>query len=179
MGNTYQRIHIVGSAGAGKSTLAARLAERLHCSPVELDELYWQPAWQPTPDAEFRGKVAAALAGGRWVACGNYRSVRHLVWGRADTVVWLDYPLPLILYRLYRRTWRRIVTQEELWGGNRESWRAQFFSRDSLLWYALRTHGRRRREINGMLAEAQYAHLEVLHFRQPQAAAAWLALLLL
>ena len=50
---------------------------------------------------------------------GNYRNLRDSTWGRADTVVWLDYPLPLIMGRLLRRTVRRIVTQEELWRGNR------------------------------------------------------------
>lgn len=170
-----KRIQIVGSAGSGKSTLGATLAACLACPLVEFDHLYWRPGWQPAPPEEFRASVAAALAGERWVACGNYRVVRDLVWGRADTLVWLDYPLPLSLYRLWRRTWRRIVTQEELWGGNRESWRAQFFSRESLLLYAVRTHRRRRREIDAMLAEAAYAHLTVLRFRRPAATAAWLA----
>jgi adenylate kinase family enzyme len=163
-----QRISIVGSAGSGKSTLGAALAARLHSPLVELDELYWRPGWQPTPIEEFRDKVAAALASECWVVCGNYGNVRDLVWGRADTVIWLDYPLPLIFYRLYRRTWQRIVRQEELWGGNRETWRAQFFSRESLFWYVLRTHRRRQREFAKMLADPAYAHLAVAHLRRPQ-----------
>ena len=170
-----QRINIVGSAGAGKSPLAAALSARL-CAPlVELDELYWRPGWQTTPREEFEAKVAAALSGPAWIVCGNYGSVRPLVWGAADTLVWLDYPLPLVFYRLCRRTWRRVVTQEELWGGNRESWRAQLLSRDSLLLYTLRTHRSRRMQIETALAEAQYAHLAVQHFRHPRQAEAWAA----
>lgn len=169
-----QRISIVGSAGSGKSTLAGTLSTRLLSPLIELDALYWRPGWQPTPLAEFHAKVAAALAGERWIVCGNYGNVRDLVWGRADTVIWLDYPLPFIFYRLYCRTWRRIRTQEELWGGNRESWRAQFLSRESLLWYLLRTHRRRQREIAMMLAEARYAHLAVLRFRRVGEVAVWL-----
>ena len=170
-----KRIQVVGSAGAGKSTLGAALSACLGCPLVELDELYWQPGWQPASPEAFRAAVAAALAGPRWVACGNYRVVRDLVWGRADTLLWLDYPLSLILYRLWRRTWRRVVTQEELWGGNRESWRAQFCSRESLLLYTVRTHRRRQREIAAMLEDAAYTHLAVLRFRRPAAADAWLA----
>ena len=168
-----QRISIVGSAGSGKSTLGAAAAARLHCPLVELDALYWQPGWQATPLDEFRPKVTAALAGERWVVCGNYGSVRDLVWGCADTVVWLDYGLPLIFRRLYRRTMWRIRSQEELWGGNRESWRAQFLSRDSLFWYVLRTHRRRQREFAAMLADPTYAHLAVLRFRRVQEAERW------
>ena len=166
-----QRISIVGSAGSGKSTLGATLAVRLPCPLVELDTLYWGPGWQAAPVDVFRAEVAAALASERWVVCGNYGNVRDLVWGRADTIIWLDYPLPLIFTRLYRRTWQRIVTQEELWGGNRESWRAQFLSRESLFWYVLRTHRRRQREFAAMLADPKYAHLAVLHLRRPAEAA--------
>lgn len=170
-----QHINIIGSAGAGKSTLGRALAARLDAPLVELDQLYWQPNWQHASDDEFRKGVAAVLAGERWVVCGNYRAVRELVWGRADTVVWLDYPLAVSFPRLWRRTWRRIVSQEELWGGNRESWRKQFFSRDSLLLYAWRTHRRRKREIAAMLAEPAYAHLAVVHLRRPRETERWLA----
>jgi adenylate kinase family enzyme len=171
-----QRINIIGAAGSGKSTLAAALSVRLSVPYVELDELYWRPDWQTTPQQEFEGKVAAALAGPAWIVCGNYGSVRPLLWGRATTVVWLDYPLPLSFYRLCLRTWRRVVTQEELWGGNHESWRTQLLSRDSLLLYALRTHRRRRSELETMLAQPEYAHLALHRFRHPRQAAAWSAL---
>lgn len=170
------RINIVGEAGSGKSTLAAALSARLQLPVVELDQLYWRPGWQPTPLDEFEGKVVAALSGPAWVVCGNYGSVRPLVWARATAVAWLDYPLPLSFYRLCRRTWRRVVTQEELWGGNRESWRAQLLSRDSLLLYTLRTHRRRRCELETMLALPEYAHLALHRFRHPRQAAAWSAL---
>ena len=49
------------------------------------------------------------------------------------------------MWRLLRRTIRRIATQEELWDtGNRESLRGAFFSRDSILLWALKTHRRNR-----------------------------------
>ena len=68
----------------------------------------------------FRERVAAALADDCWTVGGNYSVARDLIWGRSDTVVWLDYGLPLVLWRLVRRTVKRIMTQEELWAGNRE-----------------------------------------------------------
>ena len=169
-----QRIHIVGSAGAGKSTLGHALAARLCCPLVELDALYWRPGWQTTPADEFRRCVAAALSGPAWIVCGNYSGVRPLVWTRADTVVWLDYPLTVSFPRLCRRTWRRIRTQEELWGGNRESWRTQLLSRDSLLLYTLRTYRRKRRGLEAQLADPAYAHLIVARLRSPRAAEGWL-----
>ncbi len=170
-----QRINVIGPAGAGKSTLGAALAARLQTPLAELDELFWRPDWQQAPLDEFRALVVAAVAPERWVVVGNYSSkVRDIVWGRADTVVWLDYGLPLVLYRLHRRTWRRVVTQEELWGGNRETWRGQYWSRDSLYWWVLRNHGRQRRGVQELLARGEYPHLEVLRFHTPRAAQAWL-----
>jgi adenylate kinase family enzyme len=77
------------------------------------------------PDEEFRSQVAAFTAGDAWVVDGNYFEIvtREVVWPRADTVVWLDLPRPLVMRQLVGRTTRRIVRREVLWNGNRESWR--------------------------------------------------------
>ena len=169
------RVVVIGTTGAGKTTLAARLARRLGGDFVDLDALHWGPDWTAVPTPIFRQQVAAALAGECWAVAGNYSKVRDITWGRADTLVWLDYPLPLIMGRLLRRTVRRIVTQEELWGGNRETLRMQFTGRDSILLYAARTYARRRREITAELARPEHEHLTVWHFRRPAETAAWLA----
>lgn len=169
-----RRIVVIGTTGSGKSTLAERAAVLLHCPFIELDALFWTAGWQKAPKDEFRQRVAAALAGEQWVVGGNYSVARDLIWSRADTLVWLDYPLPLVLWRLGRRTIRRIVTREPLWGGNVETWRGQFASRDSLFVWAFKTHARRRREMPVLLAQPENTHLKLLHFRKPSAAVAWL-----
>jgi adenylate kinase family enzyme len=170
-----QRVNVIGAPGAGKSTLGVALAEHLQGQLIELDALFWGPDWQPTAREEFRAKVGAALAAERWIVCGDYNSsARDIIWQRADTVVWLDYSLRLTFYRLFHRTLRRIVTHEELWGGNRESWRAQFLSRQSLFLYLLRTHRRRRRENEASISSGRNPHLQVLRFRRPGETQAWL-----
>jgi adenylate kinase family enzyme len=88
---------------------------------VELDALFWGAAWTPAEPAVFRARVEAAIAGPAWVVAGNYGAVRDLLWARADTIVWLDYSLPLVLGRLTARTLRRAITREMLWNGNREN----------------------------------------------------------
>lgn len=175
-GNTWpdmQRISIVGTTGVGKTTLAERVSATLGIPHVDLDTLFWEPHWTKPDTTVFRARVAATVAGERWIVAGNYSVARDLVWTRADTVVWLDYPLPLILWRLFWRTTRRIVTQEELWGGNRETFQAQFLSRDSLFLWALQSRPRQQREYPQLLARPEYHHLRLVRLRSPRETERW------
>src|SRR5438309_8050887 len=127
----------------------------------------------------FKERVARAAEGDAWVIDGNYggRGARDLVWLRADTVIWLDPPLGVIFARLFKRALRRIRSREEIWPGtgNRETYRNQFLSRDSLFLWALRTYRRHRRELPLILARPEHAHLAVHRFRRSVEAEAWLS----
>lgn len=141
-----KRVVVFGTTGSGKSWLAERLAARTGLRVVELDGLYWGRDWQPAPLDLFRHRVDCEIRDGDdgqgWIVVGIYGQVRDLTWAAADTLVWLDLPLPLVMGRLLRRTVRRIRTREELWGtGNRETFRQAFLSRQSILLWAWRTHG--------------------------------------
>jgi adenylate kinase family enzyme len=116
-----KRILVVGASGSGKTTLAQQLALRLDVPHVELDALFWEANWTSVSPEIFRERVTQALAGDRWVTDGNFSQVSDLTWGRADTVIWLDYGVGTILMRLLPRTFRRIFTRQALWNGNRES----------------------------------------------------------
>jgi adenylate kinase family enzyme len=164
------KIAVVGSSGSGKSTVARILAERLGVPCVELDELHWRPNWTECPREEFRDLVAAATAGEGWVVDGNYYGkLGDLVLERADLVVWLDLPLLMTFRRVWRRTLVRIRRGTELWGGNRETWRDAFFSRESLFVYMLKTHRSRRRRYL-----AKLPGYEMVRLRSPREVDAWL-----
>jgi adenylate kinase family enzyme len=169
------RIAIVGTTGVGKTTVARTLSARLGLRHVELDALFHERGWTEAPVEVFRRRVAASLSNDAWVVDGNYGQVRDLIWEQADTLIWLDYPLPLALVRLFRRSMRRLLTREELWNGNREEWRNHFLSRDSLFLWALQTHGRRRREYPALLRRPEYTHLRVVRLHSPGATRLWLA----
>ena len=154
--------------------MARNLGERLCIPHIEMDALHWGPNWTETPIDTFRASVAAATNGAAWAIDGNYSKTRDIVWGRADTVVWLDYPFPIIFARLLKRTFGRVITQEELWNGNRESWRGMFLSSDSLILWAIKTHSKRRKRFLRAFDEPTYNHLAVIRLRTPHKAKKWL-----
>src|SRR6185312_4099470 len=92
----------------------------------------------------------------------------------ADAVIWLNYPLWVNLWRLFRRSLRRSFFQPELWNGNQERFRQQFLSRDSLFLWAVKTHRRRRTQIPALLAQPEYAHVRCWQFCTPSATQRWL-----
>jgi adenylate kinase family enzyme len=173
-----RRIAVVGTSGSGKTTLAQHLARRLGIKHVELDAVHWGPDWTPIPREVLRDRVAQALAGNAWITDGNYSAVRDIVWSRANTVVWLDYSLPVVMGRVTWRTLRRSLFGEELWSGNRERLRTAAFSRDSIVWWALSTYRRRRREYPLLFRQPEYVHLKVVRLRSPRKANEWLQSLL-
>ncbi len=171
-----KRIAIVGVTGSGKTTLAMRLANQLCLPRVELDTLFWKAGWQPVEVEVFRQRVDVALTPapqGTWVTDGNYRQARDIIWGRADTLVWLDYSLPLALARLLRRTLGRIIRREVLYNGNTESIRNTFFSRDSIILYLFQSHPRLRATYPGLLARPEYSHLSVIRLKDPRETEEW------
>lgn len=168
-----RRINIVGTSGSGKTTLARQLAAQLNISHVELDAFQWEPDWAPADKVTLRARVVEALVGDDWIVDGNYSSVRDITWARADAIIWLDYALPIILWRVTTRTGRRYIRRTELWNGNRERLRS-ILSRDSIILWALTTWGKNRRSYRQLLADPAYAHLYIVHLRSPRATRNWL-----
>ena len=170
---SFQRVVVAGTTGSGKTTLAREIAAISGVPHIELDALYWEPGWKEAEVDVFRSRVSAAIAAPTWVVDGNYGMVRDLTWGAADTLVWLDYAMPLVLRRLFVRSLRRGVRHEHLWNGNRERLSTQFLSRESLFLWALQTHHKHRRQYPEYLREPQYAHLRLVRLRRPRDAEAY------
>jgi adenylate kinase family enzyme len=98
-----KRVIIIGPCGSGKSTLARDLAPRMGLPLVHMDQLGWQAGWIETEKAELNARLANAVADDEWLIEGNYGSTLAPRLERADTVIYLDFPIRLCLWRLLRR----------------------------------------------------------------------------
>lgn len=98
-----KRILIIGSGGAGKSTLAKRLSERIKIPVVHLDFHHWHAGWVETPKDVWRKKVEELAGGDSWIMDGNYSGTLDIRLTACDTVVFLDLPRVLCLWRVLKR----------------------------------------------------------------------------
>ncbi len=171
---TMKRVVVVGTSGAGKTTFSRELAHLMEAPHIELDAYRHGPNWTATPDDIFRRNLSEELSGESWVVDGNYSLARDITWGRATTIVWLDYPFGVIFWRLFRRTMGRAIMRTELWNGNRENLRGIFFDKDSLFLWAYKTHWSHRKSLPHAFTLPEYSRLEVMRFRSPRSADRWL-----
>lgn len=172
-GKPSMRIVVVGTSGAGKTTMARAIASALSLPHTELDSLYWGPDWEALGDAnpaEFLRKVSAAASIDAWVIDGNYAVVRDLIWRRATHLVWLDYSRVRVMYRVIKRSVARAIDQKELWSGNKENWGKWLRPSHPIRW-AWNTWKKRRSNYERLLDGPVYSHLVILRLQKPIAAA--------
>lgn len=161
----FKRISVVGTSGSGKTTLAMLLSQTLNLPHHELDAINWLPNWQQRDPDEFKRIVSEKVQGDSWVMEGNYGRTREIVWSRATTVIWLNQPFYLVFYRMVIRIFRRAVLKEVLWSGNQETLSKHFFTKDSMLYWVVKTHWRRKKEYKALFSDDRFKHLERIELK--------------
>jgi adenylate kinase family enzyme len=166
------RIHVTGNSCSGKSTLGERLAEDLGVPFVELDALNWEPGWislDSTDPQELERRIRQATASDGWVVAGSYREhSQRLFWPRLQCVVWLDLPMPLLVWRVIKRSWQRWRSKELLWGKNYERFWPQLMvwnKDESLIGWIINQHHSKRRDMLTDMADPRWAHIRFIHLR--------------
>jgi adenylate kinase family enzyme len=101
-----QRVIVIGSGGAGKSTFAAKLGAGLALPVIHLDREFWRAGWIEPPKEEWAARVRELCAQPRWVMDGNYGGTLEARIAASDTIVFLDLPRWLCLIRVLRRNMR-------------------------------------------------------------------------
>ncbi|XVU23766.1 adenylate kinase [Actinoplanes sp. CA-054009] len=168
-----KRILVYGVTGAGKSTLAARVGERLGLPYHSIDDLMWEPGWVEVPDEIQRDRIRAVCAADTWVIDAAYMKWAEIALQRTDLIVGLDMPRHVSLGRLLRRSLTRMIRRTEICNGNRESFRSLFLESDSLLYFHFRSWGRKRARMRRWRADPDFP--ETILLRSPREARDWLA----
>jgi len=166
------RIAVTGTPGSGKSTLARTIARKLDIPYIEADNLRWGPDWYVRSDDELRTMAQEQLQAPCWLFDGNYIVLREMAWPLCNIIIWLDYPIAVVWWRLLCRTLRRLFRGEVLWNGNRERWTYQLRMLRTFFVPIIRSHFAKRREYPALLSKYSDATIVVLH--TPKEAQQWL-----
>ncbi len=169
-----RRVVVVGSSCSGKTVMAEAISRRLGLPHIEVDAMVWLPEWSLPSDDALLAQVSRVTASDAWVIDGVFPEHRKLVWSRADTVVWLNYPMTVVFMRALRRTLKRCLTHEPLGQHNVETWQRTFFSRNSQLLWVVQSWRKRRRDYPKIMRRPEFSHLRFVQIRSPQQAQAWL-----
>lgn len=165
-----RRILIIGPGGAGKSTLARRIAERSGLPLIHLDALYWRPGWVETPRPEWQARVAELAAGDRWIMDGNFGGTLPQRLTACDTVLLLDPPPLRCAWRVLRRRWRhRGRARPDMHPECPEKLDAEF------LWWILSYRRRKLPRVRRLLDAAAAHGVQVIVLRDDAAVEAFMA----
>lgn len=98
-----QRILVVGSGGAGKSTFSSRLGRLLKLPVIHLDTLYWSPGWVEPDKSQWAHTVRQVIQQDHWILDGNYSGTLAERIEACDTIIFLDMPRLTCVWRVLRR----------------------------------------------------------------------------
>ena len=98
-----ERILIIGCGGAGKSTMARQLGDKLQIPVVHLDKLFWKPGWVEETPEEFDRKLAVELENPRWIMDGNFNRTMPQRVAKCDTIIYLDFSRVACLLGVLKR----------------------------------------------------------------------------
>ena len=155
-----RRVCVIGTSGSGKTTVARAIAECRGYTYIDNDAIIWRANWLQTPSDQSYAEKDLATRGDGWVTDGNLGkdAEDQLVLSRCDTLVWLDLPRTVVHWQVIRRTFGRVIKRTPLAHGNRESVRTML-SRDSIIWWSIKTFARRRRQYGELFARGEQPHL--------------------
>src|SRR5215213_7583113 len=122
-----RRVLVIGSGGSGKSTVAAQLGELLNLEVSHLDQFYWSAGWVEPQREEWIKTVSDLIERDSWIIDGNYSGTLELRLQRCDTIVFLDLPRVLCLWRIVKRFLiYRDGTRPDMADGCRENLNLEF-----------------------------------------------------
>lgn len=108
-----EKIVIIGSPGAGKSTLGRKLEEILGIKVFHLDRYFWRPNWRERPKDTRREILLELVKKKRWIIEGTYLDTSDIRLNAADTIIFLDMPGLLCFWRVLNRYLKHFMPHQE------------------------------------------------------------------
>ncbi len=99
-----KKVLVIGSCGAGKSTFSKRLAKIIGLKLIHLDRFYHLPNWEEPTDEEWLKIVNQLVNGDEWIIDGNFGGTMDMRLNHCDTLIWLDFPRTICIWRVIKRT---------------------------------------------------------------------------
>lgn len=96
-GNAMQKVIIIGSPGAGKSTFARKLRDVSGLPLYYLDLIWHKPDQTNITREEFDIQLQTIFRKERWILDGNYLRTLEVRLNACDTVFLLDFPVEVCL----------------------------------------------------------------------------------
>ena len=152
-----QKIIIIGCPGAGKSTLAKALGQKLSLPLVHLDKLFWRRGWVNVTTEEFDSLLAEELQRDAWIIDGNYGRTLPQRLSACDTVLYLDFPAVVCLWGVVKRVLGSYgKTRDDMGEGCPERFDREFMS---YVWHFNREN---RRKLYAALSNAKDKKIIIL-----------------
>ena len=156
-----ERIIIIGCGGAGKSTMARQLGDKLQIPVVHLDKLFWKPGWVESSREEIDAKIMAEMAKPQWIMDGNYNRTLAERMRHCDTIIYLDFSRFACLMGVLKR----VITTYGTVRPDRGEGCPERFDGEFLQW--VWNYNKNKRESNyRLLNEATHAETIVLKNRR-------------
>lgn len=169
-----RRIAVAGPPGAGKSTLARNLSERLGLPFIEFESFYHAPGW--TVRATWQEDVLKFLKRPEWAIEWQGEEVREQMTARTQVLLWLDHPRALVVARTTLRTVkRRLGGGTPIAGGNVESPLRTFFTDPHhIVKDSWRRHPVSRARVRQVIEEDRHPDLVIVRLRGQRQVDTWL-----
>ena len=166
------KINVIGTTGSGKSTFSKALAKQLDYPYIEMDLLFWKANWEESTNDEFFSKIREATSTDNWVLDGNYTRSNDIKWENADTIIWIDYSYTRTFLQIFKRTIKRMISQQELWPdtGNKETFRKSFLSKDSILIWFFKSHKKNKLRYATLIKSPKLKHINFVRLQSPKEA---------
>jgi uridine kinase len=107
------KIIILGCPGAGKSTIATKLSEKINIPIYKMDDLYWTPKWKRLNKIEFTKILTQIMMKDRWLIDGNYAEFLNMRLAHAQLVIFINEKTHICIWRVVTRAIKRMFGNKE------------------------------------------------------------------